>query len=83
MKDELGRKFLKKFVGLRTKNYSYLTNDGQEDKKVKGTKMCFIKRKLKFQNYRNCLQATQLENKINYIEKIDKNSIKENNKKII
>ena len=28
MKDELGRKFLKKFVGLRTKNYSYLTNDG-------------------------------------------------------
>ena len=45
--------------------------------------MCFIKRKLKFQNYRNCLQATQLENKINYIEKIDKNSIKENNKKII
>ena len=29
-----------------------------------------IKRKLKFENYKNCLEATQLENKINYIEKI-------------
>ena len=83
MKDELGGKFMTKFLGLRTKNYSYLTDDGQEDKKVKGTKMCFIKRKLKFQDYKNCLQATQLENNINYIEKIDKNSIKENNKKNI
>ena len=28
------------------------------------------KRKLKFENYKNCLEATQLENKINYLEKI-------------
>ena len=28
-----------------------------------------IKRKLKFENYKNCLEATQLENKINYLEK--------------
>ena len=28
-----------------------------------------IKRKLKFENYKNCLEATQLENKINHIEK--------------
>ena len=28
-----------------------------------------IKRKLKFENYENCLEATQLENKINYPEK--------------
>ena len=27
-----------KFVGLRAKTYSYLTDDGKEDKKVKGTK---------------------------------------------
>ena len=27
------------------------------------------KRKPKFENYRNCLEATQRENKINYLEK--------------
>ena len=31
-------------------------------KKVKGTKKCV--RKLKFENYKNCLEATQLENKL-------------------
>ena len=41
-----------------------------------------IKRKLIFENYKNCLEATQLENKINHIEKnkIDIGSIKENHK---
>ena len=38
-------------------------------KKAKGTKKCVIKRKLKFGNYKNWLEATQLENKINYLEK--------------
>ena len=28
-----------------------------------------IKRKLKFENYKNCLEATQLENKINHLQK--------------
>ena len=30
---------------------------------------CVIKRKLKFQNYRHRLEATQLDYKINYLEK--------------
>ena len=74
MKDELGRKVKTKFVGLRAKTYSCLIDDGTEDKKAKGTKKCVTKRKLKFENYKNCLEATQLENKINYLEKnkIDK-----------
>ena len=38
-------------------------------KKAKGTKWCLIKRKLIFENYKNCLGATQLESKINYLEK--------------
>ena len=38
MKDELGGKFMKKFVGLRAKTYSYLIDDGSEGKKAKGTK---------------------------------------------
>ena len=41
-------------------------DDGSENKKAKGTKMCVIKRKLKFENYKNCLEAVQLENKINH-----------------
>ena len=69
MKGELGRKIMTKFVGFRAKTYSYLTNEGSEDKKAKGTKNCVIKRKLKFKNFENCLEATQLENKINHVEK--------------
>ena len=38
MKDELGRKIITEFVTLRPKTYSYLTDDGKEDKKAKGTK---------------------------------------------
>ena len=61
MKDELGRKIMTKLVGLRAKACCYLIHDGSEDKKGKGTKKCVIKRKLKFENYKNCLEATQLE----------------------
>ena len=39
-----------------------------------------IKRKLKFENYENCLEATQLENKINHLEKIDIDSLKKDHK---
>ena len=59
-----------KFVGLSAKSYRYLINDGSEDKKAKGTKTCLIKGKLNFENYKNCLEATQLENEINHLEKI-------------
>ena len=58
-----------KSVGLRGKTYSYLIDDGSEDKVAKGTKICVIKRKIKFENYTNCLEASQLENKIKYLEK--------------
>ena len=69
MKDELGGNIMIKFVVLGVKTYSYLINDGSEDKKAKGTKKCVIKRKLKFENYKSCLEATQLENKISYPQK--------------
>ena len=69
MKDGLGRKIMIKFTGLKVKTYSYLIDDGSKDKKAKGTKKCVIKRKLKFQDYKNCLEATQLDNKIKYLEK--------------
>ena len=44
MKDELGGKIMTKFVGLKEKTYSYLIDDGSEDKKAKGTKKCVIKK---------------------------------------
>ena len=69
MKDELGGKIMTKFFGLRAKAYSYLIDDGSEDKKAKNTKKCVIKRILKFENYKNWLKTTQLENKINCLEK--------------
>ena len=69
MKDELGGKTMTKFVGLRAKIYSYLIDHGSEDKKAKDTKKCVIKRKLKFENYINSFEPTQLDNKRKYLEK--------------
>ena len=69
MKDKLGGQMMIKFVGFRAKNYSYLIDDGSKDKKGKDTKKCVIKRKRQFKNYKNCLQATQLEDKANYMQK--------------
>ena len=69
MKYELTGKIMTKFVGLRAKTYCYLIDDGSEHKTAKGTKKCVIKRKLKYENYQSCLEATQLDNEIKYIEK--------------
>ena len=56
-----------------------------EDKKANDTKKCVIKRKLKFENYKSCLEPTQLKNKINNLEKIkaDMNSYKKDHKEVI
>ena len=52
-------------------------------KKQRAQKKCVIKRKLKFENNKNCFEATQRENKINYLEKnkIDIDSVEEYIKK--
>ena len=48
-------------------------------------KKSVIKRKLKFEIYENCLEATQLDNKINHPEKnkIDIDRLKKDNKEFI
>ena len=88
MKGELGGKIIKEFVGLRRKAYTYSKDNNDEDKNVKGTKKCVIKIKLKPQDYKNCLDAAQIENKIKLLKrnKIDVDSLKEfikNNKLIL
>ena len=55
MKDELGGKIITEFITLRPKTYSFLTDDGKEDKKAKGTKKCVIKKMVKFNDYKKCL----------------------------
>ena len=54
-------------------------------KKTKDTKKCFIKRKLKFEDYKNYLEAAQLDNKINHLEKnkTDVDNLKEDHKEFI
>ena len=54
MKDELGGKIMTEFLALRSKTYSYLMNDGNIDKKANGTKKCVIKRRLTFNDYKDC-----------------------------
>ena len=54
MKDEFGRKIMTKIVELRTKAYSYLIDEGSSNR----NKKCIIN-----------FEATEVENKINYIEK--------------
>ena len=55
MKDELGGKIIMEFVFLRPNTYSFLTDDGKEDKRAKRTKKCIIKKMIKFNDYKKCL----------------------------
>ena len=57
--------YLKEFAALRQKTHSYLTDDGDGKQEAK----CVIKQRLKFEDYKHCLEATQL-----VLEKIIKNS---------
>ena len=64
IRDELGGKIMNNLLGLRAKTYSYLTDINGEDKKAKDTKKCLMKRKVKFEDYKNCLEAAQVESKM-------------------
>ena len=55
MKNELGGNIITEFVTLTPKTYWFLTDDGKEDKKAKGTKKCVIKKMIKFNDYKKCL----------------------------
>ena len=71
MKDELGRKITGEFAALSPKTYSFLTDDGDKYKKDKSIKNCVIKRKLKFKDFKHCLETTLSENKINLLKKVN------------
>ena len=48
------------FAVLRPKTYSCFMDDGNSDKKAKGTKECVIKRMLKFNDYKDCLLKNEI-----------------------
>ena len=54
MKDELGGEIITEFVTLRPKMYAYKTG-GSESKKCKGIKKCVVKKRISFEDYKNCL----------------------------
>ena len=53
--------------------------------KKKRQKMCVIKRKIKFEDYKNCLEAAQTEKKIKYLEqkKFSVDSLKQDQKEFL
>ena len=68
IKDELGGKTMNEFSKLTAKSYSYLRDDSIEDRKWNWRKSCVTKIKLTFEGYKNCLEATRLEDKTNHLK---------------
>ena len=55
MKDEAVGKIIKEFVGLRSKLYSFIMNDGGETKKCKGIKRQVVESSIRHEHYKTCL----------------------------
>ena len=55
MKDEAAGKIIKEFVGLRSKLYSFVMDDGGETKKCKGIKRQVVESSIRHEHYKTCL----------------------------
>ena len=55
MKDEAESKIIKEFVGLRSKLYSFVMDDGGETKKCKGIKRNVVESSIRHEHYKTCL----------------------------
>ena len=55
MKDEVAGKIIKEFVGLRSKLYSFVMDDGGETKKCKGIKKQVVESSIRHEHYKTCL----------------------------
>ena len=58
-KDEAAGVPIKEFIGLRSKMYSYIKDDGKNGKTAKGIKKSVIKKDIKHENYKNVLLENQ------------------------
>ena len=55
MKDEAAGKTIKEFVGLRSKLYSFIMDEGKETKKCKGIKKQVVESSISHEDYKTCL----------------------------
>ena len=55
MKDEAAGVPIREFVGLRSKMYSYITNQNKSGKTAKGIKKNVVKKDIKHENYKDVL----------------------------
>ena len=81
----IGWKIHHKICWLKAKTWnSYLVENGSEYEKGKSSKKCVIK-KIEVESFKNCLEATQLDNKISYLQKneINVDSPKEDHNEFI
>ena len=56
-KDEAAGKIIKEFVGLRAKLYSFIMEDGKENKRCKGVKAQVVKNSITHEDYKTCLKT--------------------------
>ena len=57
MKDEAAGKNIKEFVGLRAKLYSFIMEDGKENKRCKGVKKQVVEIRITHEDYKTCLRT--------------------------
>ena len=56
-KDEVAGKRIKEFVGLRAKLYSFIMEDGKENKRCKGVKKQVVESSITHEDYKTCLRT--------------------------
>ena len=56
-KDEAAGKIIKEFVGLRAKLYSFIMEDGKENKRCKGVKKQVVESSITHEDYKICLRT--------------------------
>ena len=56
-KDEAAGKPISEFVGLRSKAYSFIMEEGRENKKCKGIKKAVVKKSITHEDYKKCLES--------------------------
>ena len=56
-KDEVAGKNIKEFIGLRSKLYSFITEEGKENKRCKGVKKNVVEKYIRHEDYKTCLKT--------------------------
>ena len=56
-KDEAAGKIIKEFVGLRSKLYSFIMEEGKENKRCKGVKKQVVENSITHEDYKTCLKT--------------------------